>query len=125
MREFDTFSEAFRYGVDKSGLKHRAIYEKIPMDAGQFSNIYNGDVKNPQGSTRNKLLNVVDFEIHKESGKWVYTPPNHSHEETRYDSQFAPEDRGIVEEPSLDDLPELIRLRDKIDKKIQELVQKK
>lgn len=75
---FNSFSEAFRYAVDSTGLNHVEFYEKINMDKSQWSKVYNGDIENPQRKTRNKLSEVVGVEIRKNSDGWYVEDPSRS-----------------------------------------------
>lgn len=113
LKEFDSFSDAFRYAIDKEGLKPVDIYTLIGMDAGYFSNIYTGEIKNPQSSTRNKLLSVVDFDISIEKGKWVIEYPDHSQDsassfeenlKNRSDKLSQKARSGKVQRPNENDL---------------------
>ena len=75
MREFNYFSEAFKHLVDLAGTNHVEIYSRIGMDKGQFSNIYNGVVKNPHASTRKKLLEFFDTTVTRVGHRWIINDP--------------------------------------------------
>jgi len=128
LNKFDSFSKAFREGIDITGVKHVDVYTKIGMDKGQFSNIYNGDVLNPRGSTRKKLTEFVDFDIKKAGDKWELIIDERSQSAGKHDlgtPQLRLRDFDISEEPTLDQLPQIVRLRDMLQDKIDKLVGKK
>lgn len=106
------------------------------MDKGQWSKIYNGETKNPQNPTRKMLTEVVGVDIRKRAdGKWELLESANKKENTTHKTSLVNEDQvrfrlddvdeNIDEEPSLDDLPRLVRLRDKLDEKIRKLIDKK
>ena len=105
------------------------------MDKGYWSKIYNGKIKNPQPSTRTKLTEVVGVKISERAdGSWEIVESDNKRENTIHKDNYVNEeavrfrlsgvDEEIIEEPSLDDLPQLVRLRDIIDEKIQKLIGK-
>lgn len=138
MVEFDNFSEAFRYAVDEllqeKGLKHENLYNEIDMDKSQWSKLYNGESKNPRPSTIAKLSKVVGVKFHKtKNDNWkIIKNENTDSLDSGFNEQgpvvrfrLVEEEIDKVEEPSLDYLRELYRLRDKLDEKIQKLVGRK
>lgn len=90
--KFDSFSEAFRYAVDQTGVDHVDFYSKIPMDKGQWSKVYNGETKNPLASTRKKLTDVVGVQIRKVDDSWMLEKQNQA--------QKSPDEQGQVKEPT-------------------------
>ena len=73
---FKTFSKAFQFAIDNTGLNHSEIYSKIGMDKSHWSKIYNGEIDLPQRSTRNKLFNVVGVVIKKDNDGWFLANKN-------------------------------------------------
>lgn len=133
LNKFDTFSEAFKYAVDKTGENHDTFYKKIPMDKGQWSKIYNGKTQKPRAKTRDRLTEVVGVEIvERADGSWELLQPEYKNENTIHDQNYVSEeevrfrlndvDEETIEEKDVDDLPQLVRLRDIIDRKIQKLI---
>jgi hypothetical protein len=93
--KFADFSDAFHYAVDLTGDNHVDLYTKIGMDKSQWSKIYNGEIKKPQRTTRNKLNEVVGNTIKQIQGGWsVIQPESAQNIESLIDSNVASSDNA-------------------------------
>lgn len=104
----------------------------IGKDEAQVSHWAN-DRHTPYKRTQSKICEVLQMEIvEMEKGQWIikeYDREKESSDEYAKGSSepysISDEVDSIAQEPTLDDLPRLVRLRDMIDASIQKLINRR
>lgn len=123
---YETYGKALRKARKDYGLKQGVLAEKLNVNQSEVSRWENKGVE-PLNHTKEKIEQVLSVNIAPVKGGWAI---NHS-QDTPLSARepdgplFRIIDVDKDEELELDDLPQLIRLRDRIQEKIDKLVKKK
>lgn len=125
---YSTFGEALSKALLDKEKNPAWLAKKIKRSRGQVSE-WISDEHEPRPITIKKLSNVLSIEIKKTpTGQWELIYPNQDRaSQIEKASQDVDRAKEIVaaykkEGLSLDDLPELVRLKNELEKKIDELL---
>lgn len=119
---FNTFGDALLSAIEFNGLNPAIFSREAGIDEGQLSKYINNKTT-PRPRKVQELERNLNVNFIKEKNKWRIIPPNHAQEAIdlvdRVREQVIPyKDK----EPTLDDLPELVRLKKLLEEKIDKLI---
>lgn len=121
---FETFGQGLEKARNIRGLTQGEFARKADLHQSQVSRWENTD-SIPVKNTRKKISQVLNFDITRVEKGWIIRDLDNRLEEPAMRFRLAEKEIDSNQEPKLDDLPRLIRLRDKLDEKIQKLVKRK
>lgn len=132
---FPTYGEALKYERERRSKKQGGLAKELGINQSELSRWENKDMV-PLEHNQEKIKQVLNIIITPVKDGWVVIDAQEGEKEnlTHTGDRFNEEGvrfrlidtvDDLEQEPSLDDLPALVRLRDKLDRKIQELVNKK
>lgn len=130
-KRFDTYADVVSFVLKERQLKQIWLVRQILKEDQSESSLQQQMSRWLRESApisegyQHRINNALNIVVRKEhDGKWVILQDPQSRDEQELYQAY---EQGIdsVDEPSLDALPQLIRLRDKLDEKIRKLTQRK
>lgn len=115
--------------LSETTLSIRYISNNIDVNESTIYRWRRGDTERFDADDLKKLARLLQINYN-----WLQFGKGNKENTTQIDSHVSEDqvryrltdvDNSTIEEPSLDDLPQLVRLRDKLDEKIRKLIDKK